>query len=241
MENKRPLVAVTAAKNEAGNRLLIHNGYMQMLLRHGVMPVLLPMVTDESLLEEIAEYFDGFVISGGGDIDSAIWGEPLHEKASGIDHERDAMEIALLRILHAKKTKPVLGVCRGAQAMNVAMGGSLYQDVPSQVSNPLNHSNREKEYEAAHEVEVFPGTLLSDIVGTGTLGVNTLHHQAVREVKDPMMISAIACDHVIEAIESCEHPFYIGVQWHPERLGEKDRGADALFESFCNACIENAR
>ena len=240
MENKRPIVAVTAAKNEAGNRLLIHNGYMQMLKRHGALPALLPMVTDEAMLDEIAERFDGFVISGGGDIDSAYWGEPLHEKASGIDAERDAMEIALLRILH-KKTKPVLGVCRGVQIMNVAMGGTLFQDIPSQVDNPLNHSNRDKEYEVAHDIEVFPGTKLGDIVGEGKLGVNTLHHQAVRDVKDPMMIAAIAEDHVIEAIESCEHPFFIGVQWHPERLGEKDRGADALFESFCSACIKNAR
>ena len=127
------------------------------------------------------------------------------------------------------------------QVMNVALGGSLIQDIPSMVENAGKHSDWENECGVSHKVEVLPGTMLADIVGVGELGVNTLHHQAVRDLAPALMASAVSPDHVIEAVESCEHPFFIGVQWHPERLGETNKGADFIFRAFCEACAQNAR
>lgn len=238
MQYGRPVIAVTASRNAECNRLVILELYMKMLMRHGAIPVLLPMTTDESLTEEIVDRFDGIVISGGGDIDSANWGEPLHEKAYGIDAERDAFELALARLIHRKK-KPALCICRGEQVMNVALGGTLYQDIPSQAESAVNHRCGEIQFEVVHNVTVKPGTKLAAIVGEGTLGVNSLHHQAVREAAPCLTVSAVAEDGIIEAIECPDHPFFIGLQWHPERLGASNNGADAVFAAFCKACGSN--
>jgi len=233
---KRPVIGVTIARNLQERRASIHEGYLTMVERHGALPVLLPVTEDEGLIDEILDGFDGFIISGGGDIDSAHWNEPLHEKAAGLDPQRDTMELMLARKLHQRHDKPVLCVCRGVQVMNVAMGGTLYQDVPSQFGETLAHRQPEKQYEAAHNVSVISGTKLSRIVGCETIGVNTLHHQAVKDVAPGLVVSAKATDGLIEALESGSHPFFLGVQWHPERLGAQDVAADRLFSVFCETC-----
>ena len=238
MQHKRPMIAVTAARNDEKNRLTILELYMKMLLRHGAMPVLVPIVTEGALIDEIVERFDGFVISGGGDINSCYWNEPLHEKAYGLDAERDAFEIELARKIYQMK-KPALGICRGEQVMNVALGGTLYQDIPSQAEGAMNHRCGDRQLEPVHNVTVKAGTKLASIVGEGVMGVNSLHHQAVKDVAPCLTVTAVAEDGVIEAIESSELPFYMGLQWHPERLGESNPGADAVFKAFCEVCTRN--
>ena len=238
MQHKRPMIAVTAARNDEKNRLTILELYMKMLLRHGAMPVLVPIVTEGALIDEIVERFDGFVISGGGDINSCYWNEPLHEKAYGLDAERDAFEIDLARKIYQMK-KPALCICRGEQVMNVALGGTLYQDIPSQAEGAMNHRCGDRQLEPVHNVTVKAGTKLASIVGEGVMGVNSLHHQAVKDVAPCLTVTAVAEDGVIEAIESRELPFYMGLQWHPERLGESNPGADAVFKAFCEVCTRN--
>ena len=235
MHNRRPVIGITSSKDDENRRIFIHHAYMEMVEKAGAIPVLLPMTDDESMLDDMIELCDGFILSGGGDMDSAWWGEELHKLAGGINPMRDRMEVALTRKLYERNV-PTLGICRGVQVMNVALGGTLVQDIPSQVEQPIIHRDVPNQYEESHEVEVAEGTLLAAIIGCGRVGVNTLHHQAVRDVAPGFTVAAKSPDGVFEAIENREKRFFLGVQWHPERLGMKNKAAAALFAYFCKMC-----
>lgn len=239
---RRPMIGVTSSKDNENRRIFIHHAYMEMLEKAGAMPVLLPITDDEAMIEQMLDTFDGFVISGGGDMDSAWWGEELHMLAAGLNPLRDRMEIMLIRKLHERDI-PTFGICRGEQVMNVALGGTLVQDIPSQVTDPIIHRDVPRQYEVSHTVQVKEGTLLAQIIGSGEKGVNTLHHQAVREAATCLNVAAVSADGVIEAVEDPSKKFFLGVQWHPERLGPENEDAMRLFAYFCNMCkkASNAR
>lgn len=144
---------------------------------------------------------------------------------------RTDFEIQLTRLALTREL-PVFGICGGAQVLNVALGGSLYQDIPSQVPKAHKHSGSP---ERAHTVDIVPGTRLAAVVGMPEMRVNSLHHQAVKVPGQGMVVSASACDGVIEAVEIADRPFVIGVQWHPEQLFMDDDAAQRLFSAFVQA------
>ena len=208
--------------------------YVESVRRAGGEPCVLQLNAIASLKD-----LDGVLLSGGGDIDPAIYKEPRHPRTNDPDAARDTFELELAR-LAIDSDLPLFGVCRGLQVINVAAGGTLIQDIPSEVNHPLGHQVAVPLYAMAHEVWVSRGSLLANAMdeeldGGETLQVNSRHHQAVRQTAAGFNVTATAPDGVIEAIERPASRFCVAVQWHPEnfwRTGE----FRALFEGFVRAC-----
>jgi putative glutamine amidotransferase len=170
-----------------------------------------------------------------------FFGEAPHPKIDLVDERRDQFEIALVHAARARDL-PVLGVCRGVQLMNVALGGDLYQDIASQVDRALGHTQRTLGDGPWHDVELRPGTRLCGILGAPTAAVNSYHHQACRRVAPRLVVAATAADGVVEGLEDPHASFFLGVQWHPEVLeGGLDPTSRRLFSAFVEAAREFAR
>jgi putative glutamine amidotransferase len=193
-----------------------------------------PTMSVEAALEGV----DGVLLSGGGDVEPALYAEESHPSVTDVDPARDRFEIALTREARSRRL-PILAICRGVQVLNVACGGTLIQDIPSQVPGSLQHKLAvppHQSFELAHEVWIDKGTLLSRLMserleGADTCEVNSRHHQAVKQIAEGFQASATAPDGVVEAIEDPSAAFCLGVQWHPEnfwRTGE----FRPLFEGF---------
>ena len=212
----------------------MNDSYVKAVTRAGGIPVILPNNLDISCVEEIAAGFDGFLLSGGDDIDPILFGERATAKLGTVIPRRDNFEIALTRYVLKNTGKPLLGICRGIQLMNVAMGGSLHIDLPS--DGKLCHSlGMYPRNVCSHAIKVEAGTKLEKIVGSDKGYVNSFHHQAVKKLADGFVVSAYSEDDaVIEAMELPGERFVMGVQWHPEELTESD-DAQELFRSFIRA------
>ena len=192
-------------------------GIVQGVERAGGWPVLVPPGLAEGTLRGLLPQLDGLLLSGGGDLDPARYGAPPHPLAAGIDPARDAAELALTRWA-VYQGRPLFGICRGAQVLNVALGGTLYGDV-SEHPGAVRHTYPDTAAaERPHPVEVEEGTRLATVLGVPELAVNSLHHQAVREVAPGLRVAARAPDGLVEAVELPAHPFALAVQWHPESL-----------------------
>ena len=239
---QQPIVGITCggiqpAHSHHPPRVGQNQTYVNALVRAGAAPLLSPNLVDKDLLRNLYEKLGGLLLSGGGDIDPARYGEAVHEKCGHIDSERDEAELTLTQWA-VEDGKPLLAICRGIQILNVALGGSLYQDIEAQVSDPLTHTWY-PEYprkHRSHTVAVTAETRLAQVFDLDPLPVNSLHHQALKDLAPPLTVSARASDHVVEAIELPNHPFVIGVQWHPEDLAPDDTRQQGLFDYFVQAC-----
>ena len=208
--------------------------YVESVRRAGGEPCVLQLNVDPSLKE-----LDGVLLTGGGDLDPARYHEPPHPRTAAPDATRDAFELELARLALANDL-PMLGVCRGLQVVNVMGGGTLIQDIPSEVNRALGHQVDHPLYAIAHEVWLARGSTLSQVMqeqlsDSEVLQVNSRHHQAIKQTASEFVVSATAPDGVIEAIERPGSRFCIAVQWHPEnfwRTGE----FRSLFEEFVKAC-----
>jgi len=213
-------------------RFAMSRPYISALISVGAAPIIIPLDLDEASLRSIYERLDGLFLAGGGDLNPACYREQLYSKTEGLDLLRDDTEIKMANWALADHM-PVLGVCRGAQALNVAGGGSLVQDVTDLVPQAIRHQyhpEKPREY-VAHEIETVQGTRLSAILGNEAR-VNSFHHQAVKDLAPGFRVGAYAPDGVIEAIEHNNGNFAVGVQWHPESLAPTDPKMRALFEAF---------
>lgn len=239
---RRPRIGISCrlvktAPNET-ELMGVKTTYIDSILEAGGTPVLVPLLDDESLLRSIYENVDGLLIPGGEDVDPKWYGEERHPKLGNVSALRDEVEIKLVRWAHADN-KPVLGVCRGLQVINVALGGSLYQDIPSQASGADEHFNAVRDA-AAHEVEVKPDSKLCSLLGAARLKVNSFHHQAVKELAAPLAVNAQAADGIVEGFEEPSRRFFLALQCHPELLWQKstDRSWLELFRAFVAAAVK---
>jgi putative glutamine amidotransferase len=202
----------------------------------GGVPVILPFVPDAAL--EMLDVIDGLILSGGSDLDPALFGDTeVHPQTYDILPDRDAAELALAKGA-LDRDMPILGICRGIQALNVAMGGTLYQDVPDQYSADIAHRQQEESIPAdqsGHSVTVEEGSLLERTYGNGPVPVNSFHHQAVKDVAPGLVVSGRSEDGLVEAVESTTHGFVLGVQWHPELMFAADEAHLAPFSSLVQA------
>ena len=210
--------------------------YVQAVELGGGAPVVIPPHLGERELGPILEHIDGLILSGGGDIRPALFGEEDSGLLWSVDERRDRAELALAQWALAEG-HPLLAICRGIQVLNVAAGGTLIQDIPTQVPKALTHSTVAGRPVAvvAHTVEVAPGSKLAALLGAGELGVNSAHHQAVKAVGDGLVVTARAPDGIIEGLEQPDHPFCVGVQWHPEAMVERHPIMRRLFEALVEA------
>lgn len=210
--------------------------YVQAVELGGGAPVVIPPYLEETKLRAIFERLDGLLLSGGGDILPALFGEQDSGLLWFVDERRDRAELALARWALVERL-PLLAICRGGQMLNVVAGGTLIQDIPTQVADPLPHSTIAGRPlgVVVHTVEVAAGSRLAALVGAGELGVNSSHHQAVKAVGAGLVVTARAPDGVIEGLEAVGHPFCVGVQWHPETMIESHPVMCRLFEALVEA------
>jgi putative glutamine amidotransferase len=204
----------------------------------GGLPVLIPSGLEADTLRQIYERLDGVLVPGGGDINPAQYGAVPHPATAGIDDYRDAAEGQVIRWA-VEDDRPVLGICRGNQMINVALGGTLIQDVPSQTGTPITHNHKAGDtplVHHAHPITLDPHSRLANILGAPEVNVNSLHHQAVDQTAPGMKAVAWGPDGLIEALEMPDKRFVLSVQWHPENLIDDDPAMLALFRAFVAAC-----
>ena len=239
----RPLIGITCSRLVGGSWGAYSTGhfmdytfddYSRAVHASGGAPVLLPVAQDRQSLAVILERLDGLLLTGGPDINPKAYGEEPLPGLREIDAELDQMELAVTRAAMAKKL-PVLAVCRGIQILNVALGGSLYQDIERQIDDSLNHLQLAAKHVATHSISIETPSQLRAIMQRKTIWVNGKHHQAIKEVARGLIVSARAADGVIEAVEHVSHAFVIGVQWHPEGSWSQDRYSKKLFKAFVRA------
>ncbi len=202
--------------------------YITAVLDHGGIPVLVPLGLKPEKEATVLAALDGLLLVGGGDVDPVFYGESRREWCGTPDRERDRSEMALIRGAIAQDL-PFLAICRGIQVLNVALGGSLYQDIAREYpGSPLRHRTEERQA-PAHPVDIEPGSRLAGIVGEPQVAVNSLHHQALKDVAPGLAVTARAPDGLVEVVEVEGCRFGLGVQWHPEELVAAQGHARALF------------
>ncbi len=230
---KKPLIGITMdiMETEKGLYQYIHKNYLDVIERAGGVPQPLPISHDEEAIKTIAQAIDGLILSGGGDVHPSFYGEEVITKLTLTPHDRTDFELSLLEEV-MKRKKPILGICYGMQLINVALGGSLNQDIKKQVLKSKDHRKN-------HSVRIFPETRIHRIMDSvEVIDVISTHHQAIKETGKNLVVSATAEDGIIEAIEMEDYPFLIGVQWHPEKeIG--DFFTRRLMSSFVNTCMDN--
>ena len=234
-----PLIGITASYSPAdGSRaaqVIVGDAYLQAVLKAGGLPVIIPPVLAGQPLREVFARVDGILFTGGGDIDPALFNGRAHPRVYGIEPTRDTLEIELVR-LAAGEGKPFLGICRGIQVVNVALGGTLFTDIADQHTPEIRHDNfpgMPRNF-LAHSVNLADGSRLAQILGSLHVPVNSLHHQGVERVAPGLLSSATAPDQLIEGLELPGHPFGLAVQWHPEWLQEH-APQRALFSALVEA------
>ena len=209
--------------------------YTDAILRSGGIPFILPQVSDASSASEILRHVDGVMLTGGVDLDPAYYGEAVLNETVEVDSHRDTVDILYARAAIEGRL-PVLAICRGEQLMNVVLGGSLYQDLPTQKPSGIMHRQKEDGIVPTHEISVERESMLYRIMGSDRLKVNSLHHQAVKDLSPLVTVTARADDGVVEAYESNEKGrWLLAVQFHPEVLVRVDYSWLKLFKAFVKA------
>lgn len=239
----KPIIGVTPDFN-AGDRedmggreptYFLRARYIRAIEELGGVPLILPLVADRRARRAVMSDLDGILLTGSGpDLDPAYYGERRRYDFKVMAPRRAEFEFELVRRA-AKSGMPTLGICGGMQAMNVACGGSLFQDLASQAPHSLRHRQSEPATRLSHTVSIAPGSILSRIVKQRNLRVNSSHHQSVKQAAPGLIVTAVAPDGVIEAIELPSHPFFVGLQWHPEFLFDRYPTHRRLFEAFLKA------
>jgi len=241
----KPLIGITAASkiNAYGweyNSVYAKN--LQAITRAGGLPVVIPTGLDTDDLHEIYERMDAILLPGGVDVNPREYHAERHPKTLEIDDARDALELTIARWAVADDV-PIIGICRGHQVLNVALGGTLIQDVAALVKTDILHDAPDdlpRNYHT-HSVEIDPGSHLASILGKTHLMVNSLHHQSVEQAAPIACVTAYAPDGVIEALEVPDKSFALSVQWHPEDLQDNDVVMQRLFRAFVEAASERVR
>ncbi len=212
--------------------------YLHAIEAAGGAPLLIHITTNDDVLERLYQQIDGVLLAGGEDIDPVCYGAPRHPKLGNPDPVQDDIEMKLTRWA-LRDGKPVLAICRGIQLLNVALGGTLYQDIPSEVEGALNHNestDREDMTYLAHPISIESNSRLADLFGATEALVNTLHHQALRDVAPALRVTARAPDGIIEAVEAVTPEWVVGVQCHPEMLwNQRDSRWARVFQGFVEA------
>lgn len=225
---EKPLIAVTVSY-EGEHTMMLREEYFYAISDAGGIPVALPYATTAQI-QQFAREFDGFLFSGGVDVHPSYYGEEITADNVRVDAARDAFECSLFHAAFQEK-KPILGICRGIQLINVALGGTLHQDIPNHIQIPPGDC-------CSQNVTISPHTLLYSLINQTTLTVNSFHHQSVNDLADGLRVSAVSDDGIIEGVElpQTEYPYLTAVQWHPERFYKKEESAKRLFLSFVAAC-----
>ena len=240
MNRKKPLIACTAYRitlpinDQTG--MALSAAYTQAIIDAGGIPLMVPQGLDPNAWVQIFNMVDGVMLPGGGDMSPTSYDQPVETTLREVDVDRDMFEIWMAQAAIAQK-KPLLGICRGHQVMNVALGGTLWQDVPSELPSDTMHDTQglPARSHISHTATIEPKSQLGRSLQERKVNVNSIHHQAIRELGEGLMVTAVSPDELIEGVELPNHPFAVGVQWHPEWLVQNDPIHRRLFASFTQA------
>jgi putative glutamine amidotransferase len=254
--SKPPLILISPNVEKKGGEfgdlsISLAETYQQALMSCGAIPIALPATVSRELIAECVGRCDGVMLTGGEDVDPRLYGNGLPPRLRGTvtvtpdGGARDLRELVLIDEVFRQR-KPLLGICRGHQVLNVALGGTLMADILAQMPRAINHRRMDRRSEIVHEVRLTRGTLLAKITDRQKLGVNSTHHQAVARVARPLKVTAVSSDGIIESLELGPGavnvlPFLLSVQFHPERLVDRYPEHRAIFRGFTQACVLSRR
>lgn len=234
----QPIIGITAGREKSDTNIqktCLIEKYSEAILQSGGIPWIIPTCTPFEAIFPILNKIDGILFTGGGDIETKRFDGEVHPKVYGVDEQRDQLEIDL--VLAAIDLKiPTLGICRGIQIFNVALGGDLFTDIADQRPDSLRHDwfpGYPRDL-LTHTVEIASTSLLKSITGQQKMEVNSLHHQAIRNLAEKLSAIAFSTDGIVEAVELENHPFFLGVQWHPEWIYSLSP-TQLIFKGFINA------
>ena len=228
----RPIIGISGSHNIEEHQLFLRENYMESVLRAGGLPVLLPHFSDEATARAFVSRLDGLLLAGGGDVRPSRYGEEMLPACGEPDDQRDVFELLMIREAMGMGM-PIFGVCRGIQILAVAMGGTLYQDIESQLGiEKLRHSQEPPYGEAVHTVRFAPDGLFARVTGVQEMRTNSMHHQSIKEPGERLVVEGMTEDGVIEAVRAKDNDGIFAVQFHPEYLSDHSEQAARLFNHF---------
>ena len=242
-----PVIGIPGYWHESGEipghqATAVPDSYIRALLKIDAIPLIIPVIQSRKILEHFFQMIDGLLLIGGPDLDPAHYHQAVHAGLRKVTPARDNMEMQVC-LWALEADLPIMAICRGIQVLNVAAGGTLWQDIASQLPNAAKHDyypDYPKDF-LAHTVKPLPGSRLAGIIGDDEASVNSLHHQAIDKLGQGLSPVAYAPDGIVEAVEGIDANWIIGVQWHPEWLIENDRRMLNLFKTFGDVCSHHSR
>ena len=230
----KPIIGVMPLWDDEKESIWMLPGYMDGIVQAGGTPIIFPFSTEESVLERLAEMCDGFLFTGGHDVSPELYNEKPLDGLTLCCKKRDILESIVLGEA-VRTNKPLLGICRGIQFINVKLGGTLYQDIPTQHPSGIEHHQRAPYDVPIHNVKVMNDSPLYGLLKIECLSVNSYHHQAVKKIAPGLEVMAVAPDGLVEALYKPGHRFLWAVQWHPEFSYKKDKSSEIIFSAFIDA------
>ncbi|MCD8373335.1 MAG: gamma-glutamyl-gamma-aminobutyrate hydrolase family protein [Clostridia bacterium] len=230
-----PIIAVTPLWDDEKQSIWMLPGYMDGIKEAGGIPVILPLDSPAGHILKVFEMCDGLLLTGGHDVNPGLHGEKKRAACGETCPRRDKIE-PILYAAAVKDEKPVLGICRGIQLINALYGGDLYQDLPTEFNSDINHRMSPPYGRTQHYVNIVKGSPLYDLLQTERIGVNSYHHQGLKNVAEELFVMATADDGLTEAVCLPDKKFVMAVQWHPEFNFKSDENSRKIFEAFVNAC-----
>lgn len=231
----KPIIGITPIYDPEKESFWMLPGYMHALENAGALPVMLPMSSDEQIIKKIMSSVDGILFSGGHDLNPSLYGEEMLPQCGRYIAPRDESEKKLMKY-SIVADMPMLCICRGFQLLNVVLGGTLYQDIPTQLVSDMVHRQGKPYDKPVHSVMINEGTPLYDLLQTDKLDVNSRHHQGIKDLSPMLAVMAEAPDGLAEAVYIPGSNFVWGVQWHPEHMHSVSRESRRIFEAFTVAC-----
>ncbi|MEG6616618.1 gamma-glutamyl-gamma-aminobutyrate hydrolase family protein [Peptococcaceae bacterium 1198_IL3148] len=234
-----PFIGITCCYDEQKGRVWLSDHYLNAVIAAGGIPLVLPVLTPVAKAKEMLNLCSGLLLPGGGDIDPLLFNEDPHPLNGEICPQCDDFELEIT-FQALQRGMPILGICRGAQVINVVAGGTVCQDISSEIDRPLKHMQQAPRWYPTHTITAVSGSLLEKIIGSAPVKVNSYHHQTVGKLGTGIKVSAYAPDGAIEAIEMADQQrFILGVQYHPEGMWKTDANAKAIFDCFIAAASDN--
>lgn len=233
----KPLIGITSQYGYTNNIKLnkINYTYIEAIKRAGGVPVILPVIDERESIDRYLSFLQGIVLSGGEDISPLLYGEEPIREVDTISFERDHMEMEIIKGAYSKDI-PILGICRGIQTINVALGGTLYQDIYKQIPNAIGHISGFSIGGGYHSIDIVKDSIMYEIFNKEKIQVNSQHHQSIKDIGKNLKVNAYSVDGVIEGIESTSDRFILGVQFHPEAMINRHEEILDIFKYFVAHC-----